>query len=72
MQTLNIHDIKSITISEISNFDRDSNKLREAFSVRRLDIIDINGNKTSIELFADNAKDLTIVADWNNDQSITL
>lgn len=72
MQTLNIHDIKSITISEISNFDRDSNKLREAFSVRRLDIIDINGNKTSIELFADNAKDLTIVADWNNDKSITL
>lgn len=72
MQTLNIHDIKTITLSEITSFDRDSNKLREAFSVRRLDIIDINGNKTSIELFADNAKDLTIIADWNNDQSITL
>jgi len=72
MQTLNIHDIKSITLSEVSNFERNADKLREAFSVRRLNITDISGNRISIELYADDAKALTVIADWNQDKTVTL
>ncbi len=44
----------------------------KAFNVRRLTIIDSNGYKIDVELFSDNAKALTVIADWNQDQSITL
>ncbi len=70
MQTINIHEVQSITLSEVSSFDQTSS--RPAFNVRRLTIIDSNGYKIDVELFSDNAKALTVIADWNQDQSITL
>lgn len=56
MQTINIHDVKSITLSEIYNFEKTST--RGAFSVRHLTIIDKNDYKIDIELYSDDAKDL--------------
>ena len=70
MQTINIHEVQSITLSEVSSFDQTSN--RPAFNVRRLTIIDSNGYKIDVELFSNNAKALTVIADWNQDQSISL
>ena len=70
MQTLSIHEIKSIELESIQSFDAEKN--RAAFSVRALNITDINGNKITIDLFSHDVKALTINADWNQDQSITL
>jgi hypothetical protein len=70
MQTLNIHQVQSVTLSEISHYEAEIN--REAFSVRRLEVTDTSGNKISIELYANDAKALRVIADWNQDQSITL
>lgn len=68
MQTLNIHQVQSVTLSEASHYEAEIN--REAFSVRRLEVTDISGNKISIELYANDPKALTINADWNDGQSI--
>ena len=65
MQTINIHDVSSIKLS-----DKSSN--RRAFNVRTLDIIDAYGHKIVIELFAHDPQALTINADWNQDQAITV
>jgi hypothetical protein len=70
MQTINIHEVSSITLSEVSSFDETSH--RPAFNVRRLTIIDNNGYKIDIELFSSDLKALTINADWNNGQLITV
>lgn len=70
MQTLSIHEIKSIELGEVSSFEKTSN--RKAFHVRHLIIIDLNGNKLEIDLFSNDKKALTINADWNQGQSIVL
>lgn len=67
---LNIHQITSITIDEVFSFEKTPS--RDAFSVRHLKITDANGNVVTLDLFSDDAKALTIHADWNQGQSITL
>jgi hypothetical protein len=70
MQTLSIHEIKSIELESTQSFDAEKN--RAAFSVRALNITDIHGNKITIDLFSHDLKALTINADWNQGQSIVL
>jgi hypothetical protein len=70
MQTLSIHEITSIELGEVSHFEKSSN--RKAFYVRHLIIVDLNGNKIDIDLFSNDQNALTINADWNQNQSITL
>lgn len=70
MQTINIHDVSSIKLSEVSSFDKSSN--RRAFNVRTLEIIDAYGHKITIELFSHDPQALTINAEWNQEQLITV
>ena len=68
MQTINIHEVSSIKLSEVTSFDKSAN--RRAFNVRNLEIMDAYGNRITIELFAHDPQALTINADWNQGQSI--
>lgn len=70
MQTINIHSIKSIELGKVSTYKTSST--RSGFSARRLTIIDENGNKIDIELFSKDPEALTLNAEWNQDQSITV
>lgn len=70
MQTLSIHQITSIELGEVSSFEKTRD--REAFHARHLIITDANGNRLAIDLFSNDPKALTINADWNQGQSITL
>jgi hypothetical protein len=58
MQTLSIHDVKTITLSEITSFTKSPN--RKAFTVRNLEITDIHGNRMQIDLFGNDTDSLLI------------
>lgn len=70
MQTLTIHQVTSIQINETEHYPSD--KQGNAFNTRRIKVEDITGSIFEIVLFADDAKALTMNADWNQGQSITL
>ena len=70
MQTISIHEITSIELGEVSSFEKTSD--RAAFHVRHLIITDASGYRIAIDLFSNDQKALTINADWNQNQSITL
>jgi hypothetical protein len=70
MQTITIHDVKTIELLKLEAFESD--KDGAAFNTRRLRVEDKDGNLYDIVLFSDKKEALTITADWNDDQSITL
>jgi len=70
MQTITIHDVKTIELLTVESFEADSNSA--AFNTRRLRVEDKDGNSYEIVLFSNDAKALTINADWNENQSITV
>jgi hypothetical protein len=57
MTEISIHNVKSIT-SELKHFEK--NDQHGAFSLKELTIIDINGIKTTISLYANTSQELGI------------
>lgn len=70
MQTITIHDVKSVELLKTEHFEAD--KEGAAFNTRRLRVEDKDGNICELVLFSSDEKALTITADWNQGQSITL
>jgi hypothetical protein len=58
MQTISIHDVNRITLSEVTSFKKSAT--RKAFNVRTLEIIDIHGNRMTIDLFGNDLDSLAI------------
>jgi hypothetical protein len=58
MQSINIHDIKSITLSEVTSFKKTTT--RKAFTVRKLEVLDIHGNRINIDFFGHDLDSLAI------------
>ncbi len=70
MQTITIHEVKTIELLTVESFEADSNSA--ALNTRRLRVEDKDGNSYEIVLFSNDANALTINADWNENQSITV